>query len=75
MKLKVIGYADYPDYFYLCLDEKKVTHRVDLRVSKETESTMRALPTSFDDLIGKTVEVEELIPLVEIGYEVKIVEE
>jgi len=68
MKLKVIGYADYPDYFYLCLDEKKVTHRVDLRVSKETESTI-------DDLIGKTVEVEELIPFVEIGYKVKIVEE
>ncbi len=68
MKLKVIMYDEQEDFF-TCKDELNEIRRVDLMTDK-----LRQVAIEPKSLVGKTVEVHHLIPYIEIGIDVKVVE-
>jgi hypothetical protein len=67
MKLTVIEYNEYFDY-HLCIDEEGIPRKVDLTSDGLAETV------EDTDLVGKTVEVEGIIPWIEVGIGVSIME-
>ena len=67
MKLKVIEYDEYGN-FHSCEDQDGLRYRVDLLVCGELPEE-----TTHASLVGKTVEVEELIPYLLLARKTKII--
>lgn len=69
MKLRVEAYIPPPLDYCECRDEKGFVHRVDLVVSGQLGDM------TPDQLVGRTVEVGSFTPWVEVGHDVRLLEE
>jgi hypothetical protein len=68
MKLRVTEWHGDPHNFHVCTDEDGKTHRVDLFVNGDISDV--DYPAA-ESCIGRTFEVDDLRPYVEIAYGVR----